>query len=448
MDSALVDCLLILVGLVLTLGTALFVVAEFSLVSIDSATVEHQIAAGNKKARPVLYALRHLSTQLSGAQIGITITTILLGYTTQNAIARLSTQALGSTGLALGVATAIGAIVALILTNLLSMIFGELVPKNLALADPLRSATLVVRFQLLFTKVFRPFVWALNGSANWILRRFGIEPAEELTGVRSAQELAALVRRSAEEGTLDTSTAAIFTRSIQISDLAAKDIMTDRGRLHYLDESDTADAIIELARRTGHSRFPVVGEGLDDILGIVNLRRAVAVPFERRGEVPVTSSSLMSETPRVPETMELAPLLVLLRDEGLQMAVVLDEYGGTSGIVTLEDAVEEIVGEVADEHDPRRRGIQFLGADEWAVVGHLRPDELAAKTGLEVPDGGPYETLGGLVMTELGRIPVQGDEVRLEGVVLRVERMEGRRVERLRVSALPQEHSETEGSDV
>ena len=292
MSPALVDWFLILVGVVLTAGTALFVAAEFSFVAADSTQVSRRAANGDRRAALVKRAMEQLSTQLSGTQVGITLTTILLGYTTQKALGRLVTDALGHTALALGVATTIGMAVALVLTNLFSMIFGELIPKNVALADPIRAASAVVRFQTGFTWLFRPLIAVLNGSANWVLRRMGVEVAEELSGVRSARELAALVRHSAEEGKLDVSTASLFTRSVHISGLSAKDVMTDRGRVCSLEQSETAADLVAKARETGFSRFPVVGEGgLDDVLGIASLRRAVAVPFEKRAEVPVTSSS-------------------------------------------------------------------------------------------------------------------------------------------------------------
>ena len=209
--------------------------------------------------------------------------------------------------------------------------------------------------------------------------------------------------------------------------------MTDRGRLHTVDEEDTAASVIALARVTGHSRFPLIGQDVDDVRGIVHLRRAVAVPYERRHEVSAASSSLVTPAPRVPETMPLASLLLELRAQGSQMAVVVDEYGGTAGVVTLEDAIEEIVGDVADEHDRRRASAHATHTGDWIVPGWMRPDELATRARIHLPDDGPYETLAGLVMTRLGRIPQVGDEVSVAQVVLRVEAMEGRRVTRLRI---------------
>ncbi len=429
----LTEWLMILFGVVLTAGTALFVAAEFSLVAMDPATVDRRVAAGDRRAVGVQRALRQLSTELSGAQVGITLTTVLLGYTAQSAIVSLLTEPLGSAGLATAAAGATAVVLSLILVNGFSMIFGELVPKNMALADPFATAGVVAPLQGAFTRFLRPVISLLNGHANGILRAFGVEPSEELAGGRSASELAALVRRSAEQGTLDRGTATLLTRSITMNALTAVDVMTDRVRMTTLSRTATAADVVAAARATGHSRFPVVGDDQDDVVGLVNVRRAIAVPYERRAEVPVTSASLMIPAPRVPETLGLAQLLVSLRDDGMQMAVVVDEYGGTSGIVTLEDAVEEIVGEVSDEHDRRRTRAHEATDGSWVVPGVLRPDELEHVAHLSVPDDGPYETLGGLVMAQLGRIARVGDEVTLPGVVLRVEQMDGRRIERLRV---------------
>ena len=429
---------MLVLGLVLTAGTFVFVSAEFSLVAIDQAVVEKRAEEGQRGAARVLRATKTLSTQLSGAQVGITLTTILLGYTTQSTIASLLESALGSAGVAWGLATGIAAFAAAAFINVFSMLFGELVPKNLALAHPMDTARVVVPFQMAFTTVFAPVIWVLGGTANWVLRRMGIEPREEISSARSAGELAALVEHSAEEGTFDTSTASLFTNSIRMSRLCAADVMTDRGRVRTLPEGASAADVIALAASTGHSRFPVIGEDSDDVVGLVSLRRAVAVPHERRAEVPVVSSSLLAPAPSVPETAPIGPLMVQLRDEGLQMAVVVDEYGGVSGIVTLEDVIEEIVGEVSDEHDQRRLGIRPRPDGTLLVPGTLRPDELKARTGIVLPDDGPYDTLGGLIMNELGDIPAVGQRLQVDGVGLEVAQMQGRRVTQIALTPPPE----------
>ena len=425
--------LLVLLGVVLTAGTALFVASEFSLVALDRSAVERQVEAGDRRAIGISRALKHLSTELSGAQIGITVTTILLGYTSQQALAEILVGPLGDAGLAQAAATGLAALLALLVVNTFSMVFGELVPKNLAITDPMGTARLVTPAQRAVTAALRPLITVLNGTANWILRRFGVEPREEISSARSSTELSSLVRRSAEVGTLDRRTATLVQRTISLGDLTAVDVMTDRQRMIVVHREATAADVVALARDTGNSRFPVIDADRDDVVGLVTVRRAVAVPFERRSEVP--AAALMVVAPRVPETVRLVPLLVELRDQGLQMAIVVDEYGGTSGVVTLEDVVEEIVGDVTDEHDRRPAAVRSGPARTWLVPGQLRPDELREQTALVVPDEGPYETLGGLVMMVLGRIPAVGDEVVLAGVRLGVEQMDGRRVETLRVSA-------------
>ena len=281
-----------------------------------------------------------------------------------------------------------------------------------------------------FAVVAKPLIIVLNGSANAFLRALGIEPQEELSGARTPQELASLVQRSAEAGTLDVTTARMLTRSLGFGERTADDVMTPRVRCTGIHREESADDVLRLSRRTGHSRFPVLGEDWDDIDGVVHVKKAMAVPHERRKDVPV--SALMSDRLVVPETIRLDPLLRELREGGFQMAVVVDEYGGTSGIVTLEDVVEEIVGEVSDEHDRSRQGGRELIDGSWTVPGLWRPDEVRDAFDADVPDGSTYETMGGFVMTSLGRVPVVGDVVRLPGWRINVVGMEGRRVDRLR----------------
>jgi len=442
----LTDWLLVLLGVVLTLGTALFVAGEFSLVTLDPALVEKQTRPDDRRGQSVLKALRGLSTELSGAQVGITATTVLLGYTTQPAVQDMLARSLGEGVLSEAAATGVAVVLAIVLVNGFSMLVGELIPKNFAIANPLATARAVAPLQRGFTRGLRPVIAFFNGSANWLLRRMGVEPREELSGGRSPSELAALVRRSAEVGTLEQSTARLLTNSLEFETLTAVDVMTDRQRMVAVRREESAADVVTLARRTGHSRFPVLGEGSDDIVGLVHLRRAVAVPFEKRAEVP--AAALMDEAPSVPETVHLGPLLVELRGHGMQMAVVVDEYGGTSGVVTLEDVVEELVGEVADEHDRTRAGVARSADGTWHLPGVTRPDELTERTGLVVPDDGPYETLGGLVMARLGRIPEVGDVVEAGGVRVEVERMAGRRVERVRVwpVAAPDDEDDERGT--
>ncbi|HWK77299.1 hemolysin family protein [Microbacterium sp.] len=428
------DYVMLGVGLLLTVGTGLFVASEFALVNLDRAELEARQARGESRLSLTISALKHTSTHLSSAQLGITLTTLLTGYTMEPALSNLLSPVLLGWGLSEASVSPISTIVAMFIATVLSMILGELVPKNFALALPRATAKLVVPFQVAFTTVFKPAILLLNNSANGILRSMGIEPKEELSGARTAEELSSLVRRSASAGVLEADTATLLDRSLTFARLSADDVMTPRPSMHAIAASDSAEDVIQLARRTGHSRFPVYDDDLDDITGVVHLKAAVSVPRERRNEVPV--GALATEPLRVPETLHLDVLISELRAKGYQLAIVVDEYGGTAGIVTLEDLVEEIVGEVSDEHDRSRAGV-VQGRDSITFPGELRPDELRNRTGVRVPEGDVYDTVGGYIMSVLERVPATGDEVTLDSGVLQVVRMDGRRVDRIRYTPVP-----------
>ena len=444
------EWLLVLAGVALTVGTAVFVSAEFSLVALDRPAVQRLVERGDTRAGSVLTSLRQLSTQLSAAQVGITLTTLGLGYLAQPSLGLLLASGLERLGMSAAAAEPVSATSALVLATLFSMVFGELVPQFLGISAPLRVAKVVALPVRVFGTVFRPLIALLNGSANLVLRGLGITPQEELSAARTPQELSSLVRRSAEAGTLGEGTALLVTRTLDFGERTAADVMTPRVRSASVPRTATAADVLQLARETGHSRFPVTGEDWDDIDGLVHVKKAMAVPHARRRDVPV--SALMVDPLLVPETIRLDPLLLLLRGAGHQLAVVVDEYGGTSGVVTLEDVVEEIVGEVSDEHDaPHPTPSAGLAEEDgsWSVPGLWRPDEVRDRLGAAVPDGPMYETVGGFVMASLGRVPCQGDELTdVEGWLIRVEAMDGRRVDRLRfVRVEPAEEPEDGGDE-
>ena len=428
--------LLSVLGLVavvaLTAGTFIAVAAEFSLTALERSTVERHVAeVGDAKARTIDRAHRTLSFQLSGAQLAITLTTLITGYIAEPAIASLIEPGLTALGVPLSVAGGLSLALALAIATALSMVFGELVPKNLAIAKPLETARLVVGIQAAFSSVFRWLITGMNNSANWLVRRFGVEPVEELASARSPEELGALVRTSAEHGTLDQGTAVLLDRSLRFGDRTAGELMTPRVRVEALRADATVADLVMKARQTGFSRFPVHDGSLDEVRGMVHVKQVFAVPASLRGTTPL--SALTRPVYSVPETLEGDALLDRLRASGLQASLVVDEYGGTAGLVTLEDVVEEIVGDVRDEHD---RGeappVRSLGKDSWLVSGLLRDDEVAEATGFRMPDG-DYETLAGLVLARLGRIPDVGDEIRVDAWRVTVMRMDKHRVAELRV---------------
>lgn len=423
------EWIMIGIGLILTVGTGLFVASEFALVNLDRHELEARQARGEKRLGPTIKALKITSTHLSSAQLGITLTTLLTGYTFEPAISSLLREPLLSWGLPENLVPGVGAVIGILLATIFSMIIGELVPKNFALALPLATAKIVVPFQALFTTVFKPVILLFNNTANNIIRSFGIEPKEEISGARSAEELSSLVRRSALEGMLDADHATLLHRTLRFSEHSALDVMTPRVRMITVPKSATAEEIINLATTSGFSRFPVIGRDRDDVVGVVHLKQAFAIELERRTKI--TAAELMVEPLRVPESKSVDSLLGELRQHGLQIAVVFDEHGGTAGIVTLEDLVEEIIGELEDEHDKASLGVIKIGRS-LTFDAALRPDELFDRTGIMVPDGEDYETLAGFMSEKLDRIPELGDEVALEEGTLRVERVLGTYIERLK----------------
>jgi CBS domain containing-hemolysin-like protein len=438
---------LLLAGSVLLVAAAgFFVAAEFSFVTVDRSKVAQAAEDGDASAAGVQKALRSLSTQLSGAQVGITITNLAIGFLAEPAISRLISPLLRSAGVAQRAVDPIAVAVGLILSSVVTMVFAELVPKNLAIAKPMETARATQGFQRFFTAVMRGPIKILNGSANAIVRRLGMEPQEELRSARSSTELASLISRSADEGTLDADTAELMERSVEFGSRTAGEIMTPRVRTVSLEANDRAWAVIELARQTGHSRFPVLGPD-ETVIGTVHVKHAVALPTTERHTTKV--KHLMTRPIVVPDSLRLDPLLTLLRQEG-QLAVVLDEYGDQAGIVTIEDVIEEIVGDIADEHDRLGARGRRRTDGSWVLSGLLRPDEVEDLTGVELPDHEDYDTVAGLVLQVLGRVPSRGDvaEVpvpdrsdpgqpeRQQLAVLTVEHMDGLRIDRLSLRIL------------
>lgn len=430
------EWLLLVIGLLLILGTGFFVAVEFSLVALDQTAVQRAVDNGDKAAEPVLRCLKSLSTQLSSCQLGITLTTLLTGFLIEPSLGALLSVPMLALGVPAALTSAIALITAMVVATLLSMLIGELVPKNMAIARSFEIGKAVARPQLVFTAAFRPAIVVLNGFSNKVLNLFGMEAKEEISGARSPSELASLVRRSAAMGTLDESTAKFVARTLSFSERTAADVMTPRMRVETIESEQSVADIIDAARRTGYSRFPVIGESPDDILGVVHIKKAVSIPFRKRADIQ--AGAIMTEVLRVPETVHLDALIMELREGNLQMAVVQDEYGGTAGVTTLEDLVEEIVGEVADEHDRSKPGILQSATGEWYFPGLMRPDEVSERIGpLSVPDEAGYETVGGFMMAELGRIPVLGDTVPVDGGTLVVDRLERRRIDRIRFIPAP-----------
>lgn len=435
------EIVLIFLALLLVAACGVFVAAEFSLLTVNRNTVERLASGGDKQAQGISRALKTLSTQLSGAQVGITITNLAIGFLAEPAIATLIKGPLDTLGLSDTTVSFIAIGIGIMIATAVTMVFGELVPKNLAIAKPLGTAKFVQGPQRVFSAVMKPFIFILNGSANILLRRIGIKPQEELASARSADELSVLVRRSAEKGTLSKEMALMLERTLVFDELTALDVMTPRIRIHAVRKTDPVEKILELARATGLSRFPVISNHMDNIVGVVHLKHVFAVPAHLRHSTH--ADQIMRKPILVPSSIPLDALLGVLRKGGMQVAIVIDEFGGTDGLVTIEDVLEELVDELRDEHDRPTKAIRYRKDGSWVLSGLLRPDEVAEELGIFLPDEEEYETLGGLVTERLERMPEAGDELlvnavgrsgAIQVVKLTIQRIDHLRVDQIRMS--------------
>ncbi|MGV9346049.1 hemolysin family protein [Streptomyces spiralis] len=430
------EVLLLLVSVLLCVACGAFVAAEFSLTTVERSALERAAERGERGAPGALKAVRNLTFQLSGAQLGITVTNLVVGMLAEPSIAELIAGPLQKLGISRSTATSLALVLGTALSTVFLMVVGELVPKNWAISSPLAVARRVGTPQRWFSAAFRPFITHLNNTANRVVRRLGVEPAEELASARGPQELAALAQHSAKQGALEPDTAELFVRTLNLADLTAENVMTPRVQVVALDAQATCEDVANVTRATGLSRFPVYRGSLDAVVGTAHVKDVLAVPAHRRMRLKV--SEIMREPMFVPESLTVDRLLDRLSGRRT-MAVVIDEYGGTAGVATLEDIVEEVVGEVRDEHDPHETpdlapaGADADGRGLYSADGSARIDQLA-RVGLRVPDG-PYETLAGLVAAELGRIPENGDVLHVAGWRLEVVDASGRRAARVLLHA-------------
>ncbi|MFE6099457.1 hemolysin family protein [Streptomyces laurentii] len=430
------EVVLLIVALLLALACGGFVAAEFSLTTVQRGELEAAAERGERGAAGALKAVRSLTFQLSGAQLGITVTNLVVGMLSEPSISKLIRGPIEAVGLSPAVASSVALVLGTALSTLVLMVIGELVPKNWAISSPLAVAKVVATPQRVFTAAFRPLISHLNNTANRVLHRLGLEPTEELASARSPQELVALARHSAKAGALEADTAELFVRTLNLAGLTAENVMTPRVQVTALELQATAEDVANATRATGLSRFPVYRGNLDTVVGIAHIKDVLAIPAEERPHRPV--GDLLRQPLLVPESLTVDRLLDRLSGKQT-MAVVIDEYGGTAGVATLEDIVEEVVGEVRDEHDPHETpdlapaGEDTDGRALWSADGAARTDQLEA-IGLRVPEG-PYETLAGVLATALGRIPATGDTVELAGWRLDVVDASGRRAARVLLHA-------------
>jgi CBS domain containing-hemolysin-like protein len=420
---------LLLVALLIAANGA-FVAAEFALVSVRRPVVEDRAAAGDRRARMVVRELSELSFALSAAQFGITLTSLLVGYLAERAIGdTVIRPLLDLIGLPPGAALGVAVTGAFLLSTITQMVLGELFPKNLAISRPLGVALGVTPVTRGFGIVLGPVIRVFDRAAERLARRvFRIEPASELEGGHSLDELARIIAASGEEGSLTSHQTQLLRRAVELGDTRVAEVMVPRPDVVWLTADEPLTQLREQARATGHSRFPVHAGREDDVLGSVHVKDLLVVPPTEHATTPV--AAVVTPMLAVPESEPLRRLLGDLRREQRTFALVVDEYGGTAGLVTLEDVLEQLVGDIEDEFDRRGHLVRRVGAGRHLLLGSLRVDRVAEQFGVELPEG-EYETIAGYVLDQLGHIPEPGERVRVEGWELTVTRVEGVRITEL-----------------
>lgn len=420
----------LLAVLALIAATAFFVAVEFSLVAADRNRVESEAAEGSRSAAAVLALLKRLSFHLSGAQLGITVASVALGLIAEPTIAKLiepGVEAIVGESAAKGVSI----VVALTLATVVIMVIGELMPKNLVITRPVAYAKILATPARIYGFVFGPLIKFMNGCADWLTRKVGVEPQEELEHAPSREDLAFVIRSSGEEGTLGPDEVKLLNRAIRFSEKNADDAMIPRVNVHSVEATATVAELVTASADTGLSRFPVTGDDVDDVRGVAHVKAAMRIPVGERASTPVTE--IMRTILAVPESRDLVSIVVDMRRRKSQLAVVIDEHGGTAGVLSLEDMLEEIVGEIEDEYDDAAELTVIEDEGIYVLSGSLHRDEVAEASNFDIGDG-EYETLGGFVLDVLQRIPAQGEVFRQDGWRLEVVEMDRHRVATVRLN--------------
>ncbi len=410
-----------------------FVAVEFAFVAARRSRFVEQAEEGDRRSKRAIDVHKRLSFMLSGAQLGITVTTLVLGFIAEPAIASVIEPALRSVGVPDSATFGISLTLALVFVTMAQMVFGELAPKNLAIAKPEPVARALAPSAWLFMRVAGPVIRLFDGAANRLLRLLGVEAVDELHGAVSTEELDLLVDSSAESGHLTMLQAALLERAIDFGELEASDAMVPWNRVVTIDVDATAADLRDLMAST-HSRFPVVDDD-GQIHGIVHAKDLLGV--DRTTYDTTLVSTLFHDILAVPEAAGLNVVLAELRSHATEMAIVIDEYGGPAGVVTLEDIVEELVGDIEDEYDPSAPGEHVeTGPGVWSVAASSRPDEIERVTGFDLPDG-EYDTVAGLVLERLERIPTAGEAFVVDGIRIEVLQVDGFAIERLELRIDP-----------
>ncbi|MFC4066503.1 hemolysin family protein [Actinoplanes subglobosus] len=406
--------MLITIGIVaivlLTAATGYFVAQEFAYVAVDRERLRALADEGDAAAERALGVTQRLSFVLSGSQVGITVTALLAGYVAEPYLGEGTAELLGATGLPESVTTSISMVFALLFATVVQMVLGELAPKNLAIAKPEAVARALSRSTVIYLTVVGPLIRVFDATATRLLRAIGIEPVEELPQGATSEDLDRIIETSRTHGALDAQAARLLDHGLDFRSRTAAEVMRPRVDVTSIGAGEPASRVVDLLD-TGHSRFPVIGDGLDDVIGVVSINDVVTLDPAVRSTTPVRQ--LATDPVALPESCTLPVVLDRLKAAHRQMAVVVDEFGGFAGIITLEDVAEELVGEIRDEDDLPEPVIERDG-DGWFVPGRARIDEVAEATGVRLPEDDLYDTVSGLLMARLGRLPAVQESIDLE----------------------------------
>ena len=414
---------------VLIVLNGVYVAGEFCLLAVDTSQVDVLAGQGQRRARGVRALLRRLGFHLAGAQLGITLTSLVLGIIAEGTVGRLIEWALGGWGTSLASAGVV-AVVAIALAAAAQMVLGELLPKNLAVSRPLGTSLALAPVLRLYGIIAAPLTLLFNGIANATVRGLGLEPTEELRTVRTRDELEYVVR-SSRQRTLSDGQADLLVRTLRLGRKDAADALTPRTAMSAIGAAATLGELVELARTSGHSRFPVVGASTDDVLGIAEVRDVFSIEAAEREGTPV--EEIMRPVVAVAESRKLDGVLADMAAADCRLCVVVDEHGGTAGILSREDIAEELVGDIADEFDEPAALTLRRPGQPVTLAGTATLDEVEEAAGLVVPPG-PYETLAGFVLERLGEIPAAGAVAAWNDWRLEVTETDGLRVAEVRIS--------------
>lgn len=395
----------------LTAATAYFVAQEFAFVAADRGKLRQAAESGDMAAVRALKVTGRLSFMLSGAQLGITVTALLAGYVAEPYLGEGLAAVFGAAGLPRAASLSIAVALALLVATVIQMVLGELAPKNLAITKPEALAKTLSRSTLVYLAVAGPVIRVFDTAANRLLRAVGIEPVEELPQGATREDLEQIVADARVRGELDNDTAQLLESGLDFRRLTAGEAMVPRVDVVTTHAAQPATEVVRLLA-SGHSRFPVLGAGPDDVVGVVSIAEVLTVAPERRSSTPV--GAIAQSALLVPASATLPQVLERMRVEHRQLAIVADEYGGMAGVISLEDIAEELVGEIRDEDDLPEPQAQRQHDGSWLVPGRWRIDQIAAATGVELPEGDVYDTVSGLMMHRLGRVVAEGDHVDVE----------------------------------